>query len=266
MSTNRVMWSPSIGASTYNLERSGSGWTSIAYVPHSIPGSNYDIDEAAFFYLDAQGATTSSYRVTPVSGTVSGSTSDTFQANSSWVSSLTTAARLKEYLGLTSTTDDNLIARLVAASSRWFQSETGRDISWSIYIQNFDLTRKDVINSGVIVPEHTPLQEVISLTIDGTPCTDLTQDGDLIVLSTTVYPVAADRRNAQLIYAAGFDPVPADVEQAVIEHAAIAFRSRTRIGVLSNNVGGESVSYQTLTLPASITRVVEAWRRVPRFR
>jgi|GEM_PF-1010259 len=69
---------------------------------------------------------------------------------------------------------------------------------------------------------------------------------------------AADQGQAMLI---NYDCIPGDVEQAVIDMVAYAYRSRTRIGHVSTSIGGETVMLQTGAVPSSAASVIQNWLR-----
>lgn len=67
----RITWQPSsdVDIASYDLEHApsiGGPWSLLANVPHSIPGANWDVDEAVFFFLNTVGGSTSYYRLTAI--------------------------------------------------------------------------------------------------------------------------------------------------------------------------------------------------------
>lgn len=263
----KVLFGAVSGADHYTLERgvTSSSFSVAATVTASIGASNYDQIEGAYYYNDPVGTSTSWYRVCAVD-TVgqSGSFSDPFQVGNSYVGSVTTLSKLKEYLGVTSTTDDVLMNRLIAGASTWFNNQVGLDIVATIYQQ---------VNDGEgtrsVILKHFPITSVSSVVVDGVTIpqrTSVTGSGWVLkannVSLTPDYSFTDGLQNVVITYTAGYDVIPYDVEQAVIEMAAMRYRERTRIGVMSNTVGGESVSYQTVTIPVSVQSVVDSYKRM----
>lgn len=56
---------------------------------------------------------------------------------------------------------------------------------------------------------------------------------------------------------------PADIEQAVIDMVAFAYRAKDRIAQRSKSVGNEVISFVTDAWPDSVQMVIDRWRRVP---
>jgi hypothetical protein len=113
--------------------------------------------------------------------------------------------------------------------------------------------------------DKTPVTAVTSVTVDGVAIPARTVIGgtgwvfsaggvDLVGYSFT-----AGIQNVVFVYTAG-ETVPADLEQAVIEHAALRYRDRDRVGLASQCGGVESVSYSNAGTLAYIEGVIDAYR------
>lgn len=70
------------------------------------------------------------------------------------------------------------------------------------------------------------------------------------------------RRNITLVYEAGFDVVPADIEQAVIDLCALRYKEKDRIGVQSKTLAAETISFMISDLSQSQRAVLNKYRRV----
>lgn len=69
--------------------------------------------------------------------------------------------------------------------------------------------------------------------------------------------------NCSIRYDAGWDEVPADIEQAVIEMVSLSFKNRNRIGQTSSGVAGEQAVFGgSGMLPATVQAVIDTYRRV----
>ena len=72
----RVNWQPTTetDVASYRLERADNytaaqpdvPWTTLATIPHVIPGPNWDAETSTFFYLDPTGTGVSFYRLTAI--------------------------------------------------------------------------------------------------------------------------------------------------------------------------------------------------------
>lgn len=174
---------------------------------------------------------------------------------------LTSTADVKTYLGVTHSTDDTLIGRLVSAASQWFEAQTGRVFSSTSYDEV-----QDGCGGRVIVPSYYPLISITSLKVDGVAITASTAygvdgyyiDGDVIRLRG--HYVSTGIGNVELAYVAGYSATPKDVAQAVIEMASLMYRERTRVGQQTATISGESVNFYYAP-PARVVAAVEAYRR-----
>jgi len=68
-------------------------------------------------------------------------------------------------------------------------------------------------------------------------------------------------RQIAITYTAGYDEIPPDVEQAVIEMVADAYKRRDRLGQRSRSMGGESVTYFVDTTLPSVKAVADKYER-----
>lgn len=176
---------------------------------------------------------------------------------------LTTLANVKGYLGLgENTAQDAVLARLIAAESDWFRRQIGR------YIESGEHT-ETVIHDGTdcIIPRQTPVTAVAELVADGVTVPESSSrevagwylvDG-MIWLRGWYVP---DRSVVDLTYTAGYSPIPADIEQAVIEMVALRFQERHHVGTANLNQAGISVTFLPAIVPQSVRDVIEGYRRV----
>ncbi|ACL64650.1 hypothetical protein A2cp1_1306 [Anaeromyxobacter dehalogenans 2CP-1] len=178
------------------------------------------------------------------------------------MATLASLTDLKGYLGITAAAEDALLSRLLTGSSDFLEKATGRTFAAEGHTGTFDGD-----DSRLLFPTHTPILSVTSLTVDGRTITERgSWDAEGFVVRPYYLELSSGLcftrglANVGLQYSAGFETVPGDVQQAVITLSALAYKERTRVGVLSNTVQGEAFSYQTLTLPQSVQSVVDAWR------
>lgn len=265
----RVQWTPSTDpVDSYKLSSGSSSsgsFSLLATVAHDLTGSNYDTTTGFFFYDHTAGTTATWYQLVATYQGVDSSPSPAFQAGTTTLTTLTTVGRLKEYLGIASSTDDVLLARLVNAASDWFQTQVGRSILRNVYVESHDGDggrRLQLLRGPLVEVSSVSVNDVAIPARPSTTGAGYTVRGQSVFL-TNDYTFTSGLMNVVVTYEAGFLTVPADVEQAVLEMAAMRYRERTRIGVMSNSVGGESVSYQTVTVPVSVQSVVDSYKRMP---
>lgn len=175
---------------------------------------------------------------------------------------LTTLAKLKQYLGITSTNDDAMLTELLASAEAFVLSY----IDTNIEVQPFS-ERYNGTGSTGLVPDHTPIQSVTSLKVDGmviSPSAAHGQPGyffDSTMIVLRGYKFTRGRLNVELSYTAGYPQVPADVTQAVNYIAAQMYKRKDRIGVSSKTIGQESISYDANDLDTKSAKILNAYKR-----
>jgi uncharacterized phiE125 gp8 family phage protein len=267
---NRVTWIPSTEAdiASYRLESAATEagpFATLATITHNLADpSVYDTAAGVFFYEDAAGALTTWYRLIAIDSTANESQPSTpFQTVDGGAITLASLNDLKDYLSIKTTADDGILLRILLAASAWFESKVGRTLASSVYTE-----AQDGNGTRTIIPRHYPVTSVASVVIDGQtvpPSTSVdvsgwVHSGDVIKLRGFV--AYSGTANVEVVYTAGYPVIPADITQAVIEVAADRYRSRTRVGEVSKSMGGESVSFVTFTIPASVQSVIESYRRI----
>lgn len=175
---------------------------------------------------------------------------------------LTTAADVKTYLGITSSSDDALLAVLVTAASGYFETMAGRAIVAASATDTF-------MGDGAqfYVPDLYPVQSVTSLAVAGvaiTEAVDPANDDGWYLVDGIVRlrgSLFTEGKLCVLGYTGGYEAVPADVAQAVKELVALKYRERQHVGSLSQSIAGQSVSYLPAFTPRSVTDVIDAYRK-----
>jgi hypothetical protein len=168
---------------------------------------------------------------------------------------LTSVANVKAYLGSAKSTDDALLARIVVAASKWFESQIGRSLTLQSHSDAF-------VGEGncVAITQEYPLNSVTSITVDGNliPVDGYFIAGNAIYLKGYYFTKGT---LVQVAYTAGYSEIPADVEQAVIEVTADRYNARTRVGQVSQTVNGETSSFVQFTIPVSVLSVINTYRK-----
>ena len=149
---------------------------------------------------------------------------------------LTSLARVKEFLNISGSTDDDRINTLIAAVSAEIQGAIGRKIIQATVTDE----RVDSIGDHVIGVNEYPIISVSSLSEDGTALTEDTgfemkaQDlarGQIVRLSggdPTAW--ASGRRIVTVTYSHGYATVPEDIKQAATELVAFDYNSEKPTG------------------------------------
>jgi len=176
---------------------------------------------------------------------------------------LTTLANLKAWLNLTATGDDAVLTRLVTAASAFVENWLGRAIGLAAYLEARDGTGGSTLAFTV-----TPVLAVTALTIDGhpvPPSPDGIAPGYVFTPSRLALLGGGFRRglgNVLIGYQAGYAAVPPEVEQAVIALAALRYRERERIGLVSQGLAGETTSFAQKDMPADVATALQRYRKV----
>ncbi|MDZ5648957.1 hypothetical protein [Nitrospirillum sp. BR 11828] len=181
--------------------------------------------------------------------------------------SLTDVATVKAWFSppLTSTADDALLTRLIQAESGFIRAWLGRDPSLATYTQTLDGS-----GNAVLPLPHYPVTGVMAVAVDGVPVPaqpagqplayGYAHDDTSLVLTGGIFP--RGRRRVVVTWTAGYDPVPAILQQACVELVALRYRERDRVGLVSKAHGGETTSYLQKEMPDSLAAALAPYRRV----
>jgi len=176
---------------------------------------------------------------------------------------LTTLESFRVYCPGASTADDALLEQLITAYSAVIKSWLGRDI----LTDSYDITKSGRGTFAMQLPEY-PIQSVELVQIDGITIparaaigqTGHTFDEEQIML--VGYCFTRGAANVRIQFTAGYDAVPADIAQAANELIALRYKERDRIGHSSKSLAGETVSFITKDMPASVATLLKSWRKV----
>lgn len=201
---------------------------------------------------------------------------------------LTTTANVKAYLGITVSTYDTLIDRLVLAAQAEIERFCGLAFDSASHTEYFDGNRKPSV-----VLTNTPVTAVASVSYrkdndEWTAYDATTYDWDadtgiLELLSTAELWIAgADglarrgfpkgNKAVRVAYTGGYSSIPADLQQACIELVAYMYggsasaRQARASGLVSESLGYESRSWAQMHAAQRfdlLTTLVGSYRRVP---
>lgn len=177
---------------------------------------------------------------------------------------LTTLANVKGWLGVTATTDDALLTRLISAASDYVQTWLNRTIAVQPYTETRDGT------GGYVLPlSNYPVSAVSSLTIDGVsiPAAANAQGSGYLFTQTKLVLVGGYRfwrglQNVVVSYTAGYATTPNEIEQATIELIAMRYKERDRIGQVSKSIGGETITFSQKDFSDAIETTLSNYRKV----
>lgn len=176
---------------------------------------------------------------------------------------LTTLANAKQWLGVTGTTDDALLTRLITAVSAWVVGYLNRSVVSAIYTETHNGNGGD----RLLLP-NTPITAVTSLSIDGLtilPQTGVgtsgfTFDDSGIYLNGYIFSQA--KANVVVTYTAGYATVPLDIEQAAIELVEYRYTAKSHPHQKSVGIAQQTTAFITQDVPDYIKSMLSNYRRV----
>jgi hypothetical protein len=179
------------------------------------------------------------------------------------MSPLCEVADVKAWAGVTGAADDGLLLALVEGMSAAVESMLNRTFAVATYTETRNGTGKPTM-----MVRNDPIVSVASVTVDGiaiAPRTGPTAgsghvfDTDTIYLAGTCFTRGV--QNVVLSYEGGYATIPADIVQATTEACAFLYNERTRIGLASKAMAGETTAYLR-DLPPHLMRRFQQYARV----
>lgn len=193
---------------------------------------------------------------------------------------LISLASLKSYLGITVTTWDTFLESCVDAATAQAELYTARklkarDYSYDSADEAYDADNAVIDGNGldrIAVPQY-PIVSLTTLLVDGVEIdarATVYESGYVLdkaagIVMLAGYLFTAGLRNIELVYNAGYSTVPDDLEQAVIEQAAILYKESSvggaLLGVASKQLPDGSISYATRDLLPTVKMVLERYKK-----
>jgi hypothetical protein len=179
---------------------------------------------------------------------------------------LTTLANVKAYLSppLTTSTDDALLSRLITAASQFIQSWLNRGIATASYTD----TRNGTGGMRLFL-RNRPVTAIAAVTVDGVAIAASSPPplgAGYLFDDSSVYLIGRaftkGLQNVVVQYSAGYAATPPEIEQACIGWVALRYKERDRIGQMSKNLAGETVSFQQKDMPADIATLLDQYRNL----
>jgi len=198
---------------------------------------------------------------------------------------LTTLANAKQWLGISSDTDDDLLMRLITAVSAFIETYLSRHLGSQDYVEIRDGTGAHVMNF-----REYPATAVAWVAVNGVsilPAPNTVTPGYRFTRTQIIlqgHRFAQGYGNITLNYTAGYGPpsggwfedpwltapqpdgsipwVPFDLEQACIELVSWRYMERQHIGQSGKSLEGANVTYSVQDLPPDVKTVLDRYRRV----
>lgn len=186
---------------------------------------------------------------------------------------LTTVALVKTYLGISSTTYDDLIEDLIDACTDWFERECGNrrffdDGSTAVteYHDGGDMGR----NKSRIFTKRYPINSVTSISYNSSgnysspTWTAFSASTEYIRKdeSGEIYfpgSLPAGFQNLRVIYRGGFTTIPNDLALMCRKMVAKEFSKRKAQGITNESIGGGSIAWNE-DLDPSVQRLINYYR------
>lgn len=177
---------------------------------------------------------------------------------------LATIAQLKAYLGITTAGSDDLLTALLAASEQAVVKHLDRNVESASYTAVMDGN-----GSSLLTLAQYPITAVSSVKIDGRVVPQSSGYGvsgflfrDREIILRGEYRFTLDTANVEIVYTAGYSQVPADINQAVLQIAALRYKERDWTGYQSKSLAGETVAFETSALPPAVLRMLQPYLNV----
>ncbi len=162
--------------------------------------------------------------------------------------------------------DDVLLSRLIASVSAFCTSYCNRSFLRDQYKKNLTLTR-----GCALTLDNWPIVSVDLLVVNGETIPESVDGSDGFSFDDlNVYlkgyrfggSVSDGFPNVSITYTAGYQTVPYDLEQSVINTVALRYREKERVGQRSKVLAGETTSYLVVDIPLDVKLVWDQYRRI----
>lgn len=166
---------------------------------------------------------------------------------------MTTLTQVKTYLGISTSDYDTVLADLINNIEQFIKTWLGRDL---------DLEERTEYHSGgetdIVLNEYPIEEDSVSVyynnsyqstsnwvEIDSRNYTVLYEEG--LIVSNTRF--VAGNRNLKIVYTAGYDTTPSDLELLAKELVAKEFEQRKAQGKTNESLGGANVDWTAQLTP-----------------
>lgn len=184
---------------------------------------------------------------------------------------LTTVEKVKIYLNLSSTNDDEFIEDLIGFIQEQVEKYCNRKFDVATYIEDYQCKHK-------CFPKNTPLKSVQSIVRDNNimmNADDYKIRGNYIEfvsdlkgysMGGSVLYASDDTNEVTITYTAGYDTIPEDLKLAAIKLVALEYKKsrEERLGVESEREGAVQRAYEKKDseMPLDIEKVLIRYKKV----
>lgn len=169
---------------------------------------------------------------------------------------------MKNYLNLSSSNSDTLLADMINSASAYIDNWTNRTFSTVSKTVSFNGN-----GSNIQMLRDYPIVSVSSVVVDGKSY--IPSDGKSIgyVLDDYAIYLIGDKFNkgfvnVSITYTSGFASVPADIKQVAIELVAYKFKESERVGISTKTMAGEVISYDLKDIKEHVKNILNNYNRV----
>ena len=184
-------------------------------------------------------------------------------------SDLTTLSDVKDYLGITTSDEDDQLEVLITAVSDFIKNETNQQIVETEYKEKIDGEYTESI-----VLSQKPIISVESLTIDNEEETDyyIYKDIGVVKRESIGFDIWPDRspkyrfpegkQNIVVEYTAGYEEIPLDIQKAVWDIIQSTRESKQYAGLDKYSIGDESMTFSKGLVPSEAMDTIMNYKSV----
>jgi hypothetical protein len=196
-----------------------------------------------------------------------GTTNSTGSGPSGTSTDITDGTAHWKYIQANLRADDTTLARLISSVSIYFATYCARTFASTDWVYTTDGT-----NGTVIALPEWPVTDVDSVVINTATIPARPRvgaygwvqvgDNEIRVDGAGHYAFPRGVANVVITFTAGYDTIPADLEQACLECCASWYKRKDRIDENSKTTGQETLTYSTGPVPDTAKAVLDRYRRV----
>lgn len=161
---------------------------------------------------------------------------------------------LREYLGVTDNTQDNILNRLVLSAVEFCEHYCDRKFARADYTDIFSGN-----NLNYHMCKQWPVISVASADCEGLSVAVKAVDGRKAYVNRVFN---RGSMNCTMSYTAGYEVLPSDLQQAIIELASHYYKQKENINLASKNQGTETTTFIVKAVPDFIIAKLKPFRRV----
>lgn len=164
---------------------------------------------------------------------------------------------LKQRLGVTHDKQDAYFQTLLDGVSAAVEAFIGRKLEAADYVERYNGNGKNRL-----VLEQWPVISVLSVKINGRVVDDWDFDNWLLIRHACF---SQGIRNVEVSYRAGYETLPADIQEAILIIATQRMNEIENKGVQSKTLAGETIAFSTFSdsggMPPSAFAILNEYKR-----